>query len=80
MSYYTKYKEIILGTIGALVVIFLGLVLPLILSPQLSLLEKIDYPYITNFFLKVDKKKCKNRLCSKVFYEKFKEEYKNLNK
>ena len=30
--------------------------------------------------LKVDKKKCKNRLCSKVFYEKFKEEYKNLNK
>lgn len=46
----------------------------------LSLLEKIDYPYITNFFLKVDKKKCKNRLCSKVFYEKFKEEYKNLNK
>ena len=43
-------------------------------------LEKKKYPYIYEINIKVNKEKCKHRLCSKIFYEKFKEEYESLNK
>jgi hypothetical protein len=39
-------------------------------------LEKKNYPYIYDINIKHDKKECKNRLCSKIFYSKFIEEYK----
>jgi len=39
-------------------------------------LEKINYPYIYDINIIHNKKECKNRLCSKIFYSKFMEEYK----
>ena len=39
-------------------------------------LEKKNYPYIYDINIKHNKKECKNRLCSKIFYSKFNEEYK----
>jgi len=39
-------------------------------------LEKKNYPFIYDINLKHNKKECKNRLCSKIFYSKFNEEYK----
>jgi len=42
----------------------------------LTHLKNIKYPFIMNFKLNIDKTKCKNRLTSKVFYEKFSEEFK----
>lgn len=41
----------------------------------LKKLHNIQYPYIINFKLDIDKEKCKNRLTSKIFYRKFCEEY-----
>jgi len=38
-------------------------------------LEKINYPYITDIKINHNKEECLNRLCSKVFYDKFIEEY-----
>jgi hypothetical protein len=38
-------------------------------------LKKINYPYIYEINIKHNKKNCKNRLCSKIFYDKLKEEY-----
>jgi hypothetical protein len=38
-------------------------------------LEKKEYPYICDINIKHNKKECKNRLCSKIFYFKFMEEY-----
>jgi len=38
-------------------------------------LEKKEYPYIYDINIKHDKEECKNRLCSKIFYSKFMEEY-----
>lgn len=43
-------------------------------------LEKKKYPYIYDMNIKHNKKECKNRLCSKIFYSKFKEEYKLSHK
>ena len=43
----------------------------------LKKLEQIKYPYIIDFKLNIDKNKCKNRLTSKLFYEKMTEEYNN---
>ncbi len=40
-SFYKDNKEIIWGAVGAFLVIFLGLVLPPIFSPELSLLENL---------------------------------------
>lgn len=45
----------------------------------LTQLKKKKYPYIINYELKINKKKCKNRLTSKLFYEKLTEEYDNKN-
>lgn len=39
-------------------------------------LEKKNYPYIYDINIKHNKKEGKNRLCSKIFYSKFNEEYK----
>tara|TARA_Y100000385_G_C12689940_1_gene465918 strand:- start:46 stop:612 length:567 start_codon:yes stop_codon:yes gene_type:complete len=39
-------------------------------------MEKKKYPYIYDINIKHNKKECKNRLCSKIFYSKFIEEYK----
>ena len=44
----------------------------------LTKLKKIKYPYMLDIDIKIDKTTCKNRLCSKVFYEKFNEEFNNL--
>ena len=41
----------------------------------LKKIEKSKYPYIIDFKLKIDKKVCKNRLTSRLFYEKMTEEY-----
>jgi len=41
----------------------------------LTKLEKEKYPYIMDFKLNYDKNKCKNRLCSKVFYKEFINEF-----
>lgn len=41
----------------------------------LKKLEKNNYPYIIDFKLNINKNTCKNRLTSKLFYEKMKEEY-----
>lgn len=41
----------------------------------LTKLEKNNYPYIIDFKLNVNKNTCKNRLTSKLFYEKMTEEY-----
>jgi hypothetical protein len=41
----------------------------------LTKLEKINYPYIIGIELNIDKSKCKNRLCSQVFYSSFEKEY-----
>tara|TARA_A100001015_G_C15043512_1_gene741616 strand:- start:918 stop:1709 length:792 start_codon:yes stop_codon:yes gene_type:complete len=48
----------------------------------LKVLETNNYPFITDFDVNVEKKNCKNRLCSKVFYAHFLEEYQKslLNK
>lgn len=43
-------------------------------------LEKIKYPYIYGLIIKYNKKECKNRLCSKIFYDQFIKEYKLSNK
>jgi hypothetical protein len=40
-------------------------------------LKKKKYPYIYDINIKHNKIECKNRLCSKIFYYKFKEEYKS---
>lgn len=39
-------------------------------------LEKQNYPFIYDINIKHNKKEGKNRLCSKIFYSKFNEEYK----
>jgi len=41
----------------------------------LTKLEKNNYPYIIDFKLNINKNTCKNRLTSKLFYEKMSEEY-----
>jgi hypothetical protein len=41
-------------------------------------LEKKNYPYIYDININHNKSECKNRLCSKIFYSKFIEEYNNL--
>lgn len=41
----------------------------------LTKLEKHNYPYIIDFKLNINKNTCKNRLTSKLFYEKMNEEY-----
>ena len=41
----------------------------------LSILKKEDYPYYKKIDINIDKKKCKNRLTSKVFYKQFNNEY-----
>ena len=43
-----------------------------------KILKELDkrYPYTYDINIKHDKKECKNRLCSKIFYSKFIEEYK----
>jgi hypothetical protein len=46
----------------------------------LKKLEQINYPYIYKINIKHNKKECKNRLCSKIFYNKFIEEYESLHK
>ena len=38
-------------------------------------LEQINYPYIIDFKLNINKDTCKNRLTSRLFYEKWTEEY-----
>jgi hypothetical protein len=38
-------------------------------------LEDKNYPYMYEINIKHNKKECKNRLCSKIFYAKFNEEY-----
>lgn len=38
-------------------------------------IEKNNYPYIIDFKLNINKNTCKNRLTSKLFYEKMSEEY-----
>ena len=43
----------------------------------LNELKKSKYPYVCDIDIIYDKKKCKNRLCSKVVYEQFKKEYSN---
>jgi len=45
----------------------------------LKLLEKIRYPYMMDFDITTDKKKCNNRLCSKLFYHHFNLEYNHKN-
>jgi hypothetical protein len=42
----------------------------------LKVLENKKYPFIIEFNITIDKKVCKNRLCSKVFYNSFMIEYK----
>ena len=46
----------------------------------LKKLEDVKYPFMIDFKLNIDKTKCKNRLTSKVFYEKFSEEYNDKSK
>ncbi len=46
----------------------------------LKVLVEKKYPYICDINIKHNKKECKNRLCSKIFYSKFNEEYKLLDK
>jgi hypothetical protein len=41
----------------------------------LSVLKKENYPYYIKININIDKKKCKNRLTSKVFYKQFNNEY-----
>ncbi len=41
----------------------------------LTQLKKIEYPFIYNINIKHDKKNCKNRLTSKIFYEYVKKEF-----
>jgi hypothetical protein len=41
----------------------------------LKVLQGQNYPYIYDMNIIHDKKKCKNRLCSRIFYSKFFEEY-----
>lgn len=41
----------------------------------LKVLENNKYPFILDFDINIDKKKCKNRLCSKIFYDFFLTEY-----
>jgi hypothetical protein len=41
----------------------------------LKKIENINYPYIINFNININKKECKNRLTSKLFYKKMTEEY-----
>lgn len=43
----------------------------------LKKLQQKKYPYIHDINIKHNKKECKNRLCSKIFYSKFIEEYKS---
>lgn len=45
----------------------------------LTKLHRIKYPLFINFKLKINKKTCKNRLCSKLFYKGAKQEFLNLN-
>ena len=45
----------------------------------LTQLERNNYPYIIDVNLDVDKSKCKHRLCSKVFYNRVREEYAALH-
>lgn len=45
----------------------------------LTKLEKEKYPYIMDFKLNYDKNKCKNRLCSKVFYKEFINEFDKIH-
>ena len=44
----------------------------------LKKVENIEFPYIIDFKLKVNKEECKHRLTSKLFYEKMTEEYNNF--
>lgn len=44
----------------------------------LTELEKKNYPFIYDINITHNKKECKNRLCSKIFYSKFMEEYLQL--
>ena len=44
----------------------------------LKQLKEKNYPYIIDAKLIIDKSKCKNRLCSKLFYKNFKKEYMQL--
>lgn len=41
----------------------------------LSFLDKTQYPYSVNINLNIDKSKCKNRLCSELFYEMLNKEF-----
>lgn len=43
-------------------------------------LETINYPYMYDINIRHDKDAGKNRLCSKIFYAKFKEEYNQSQK
>lgn len=45
----------------------------------LTEINKKKYPYVIDMDIKIDKTLCKNRLCSKLFYEKFNEEYEYKN-
>jgi hypothetical protein len=42
-------------------------------------LKTNNYPFIYNINIKYNKKECKNKLCSKVFYDHFLNEFNNLN-
>lgn len=45
----------------------------------LKRIEKTRNAYIINFKLEINKKECKNRLTSRLFYEKMTEEYNTVN-
>lgn len=46
----------------------------------LKILREKNYSFVYSINISHDKEKCKNRLCSKVFYDKFNEEYELLFK
>lgn len=46
----------------------------------LKILKTKNYPYIINFDITVDKNLCKNRLCSKIFYNSIMAEYNSIIK
>ena len=45
----------------------------------LKVLQENNYPYIYDMNIIHDRKKCKNRLCSRVFYSQFVKEYNSMN-
>jgi hypothetical protein len=46
----------------------------------LTKMRKQAYPYVIDININIDKKQCKNRLCSELFLKSLREEFRKLNK